>query len=108
MFIFSVIAFAALILSIVSTFYAIKGRYQLYWIAAIGIYIFSFIAGFSIGQITVGFTFVLLALAIGHTFNMIKNKLHFTTFLGVGLLVGFFMVVFVDDYWLFFPIMFFS
>jgi hypothetical protein len=108
MFIFSVIAFAALILSIVSTFYAIKGRYQLYWIAAIGIYIFSFIAGFSIGQITVGFTFVLLALAIGHTFNMIKNKLHFTTFLGVGLLVGFFMVVFVDDYWLFFPITLFS
>jgi hypothetical protein len=66
------------------------------------------IAGFSIGQITVGFTFVLLALAIGHTCNMIKNKLHFTTFLGVGFLVGFIMVAFVDDSWLFFLLTLFS
>jgi hypothetical protein len=108
MFIFSVIAFAALILSIVSTLLAIKGKHQLYWIATIGIYIFSMIAGFSIGQITVGFTFVFLALAIGHTFNMIKNKLHFTTFLGVGFLVGFTMVAFIDDSWLFFPLTLFS
>jgi hypothetical protein len=108
MLIFSVIALAALILSVVTTFFAIKGKYQLYWIAAIGIYIFSLIAGFSIGQITVGFTFVFLALAIGYTFNMIKNKIHFKTFLGVGLLVGLLVVVFVDDVWLFFPITLFS
>ncbi|QNG58310.1 hypothetical protein [Metabacillus idriensis] len=104
MLIFSVIAFAALIISIVSTFFAIKGKHQLYWIAAIGIYIFSLIAGFSIGQITVGLTFVFLALAIGNSFNMIKNKLQFKACLGVGFLVGVLMVAFVDDYWLFFPI----
>lgn len=102
MLLFSVIAFAALIISIVSTFFAVKGKHQLYWIAAIGIYIFSLIEGFSLGKITVGSTFV--ALAIGNTLNMIKNKVHFRTFLGVGFLVGILMVAFVDDYWLFFPI----
>ncbi|WP_206747171.1 hypothetical protein, partial [Mycobacteroides abscessus] len=67
MLIFSVIAFAALIISVVSTLSAIKGKSQHYWYAALGVYIFSLIAGFSIGQITVGFTFVLLALAIGYS-----------------------------------------
>lgn len=102
--IFSVIAYTTLLISIVLIFFAIKGKHQLYWIATIGIYFFSFITGFSIGQITVGFTFVLLALAIGYSFKLIKNKLHFTTCLGVGFLVGFFMIAFVDDSWLFFPI----
>ncbi|MEH7306641.1 hypothetical protein [Neobacillus drentensis] len=106
--IFSVIAFATLSISIVSTFFAIKGRHHLYWIAAIGIYIFSVITGFSIGQITVGFTFVFLALAIGNSFKLIKNKFHFSAFLGVGCLVGFLIVVFVDDYWIFLPLPLFS
>jgi len=108
MLIYSVIAFAALIIASVSTFFAIKGKQQLYWTAAIGIYVFSFISGFSIGQITVGFTFVPLALAIGYTFNVIKNKIHFITFLGIGFLVGLLVVSFVDDSWLFFPITLFS
>lgn len=108
MVIFSVIAFAALIIASVSAFFAIKGKHQLYWTAAIGIYIFSFISGFSIGQMTVGFTFVPLALAIGYTFNKIKNKTHFITFLVVGFLVGLLVVSFVDDSWLFFPLTLFS
>lgn len=36
--IFSVIAFSALIVAMVSSFFAIKGKYQLYWISAIGIF----------------------------------------------------------------------
>lgn len=102
--IFTVIAFSALIVSIVSTFFAVIGKHQFYWIASIGIYIFSLIAGFSIGQITIGLTFVLLALAIGYSFNLVKNKLHLTTCVGLGFLVGVLMVFYVDDYWLFYPI----
>jgi hypothetical protein len=102
--IFTVIAFSALIVSIVSTFFAIKGKHQLYWIAAIGIYIFSLIAGFSIGQFTVGLTFVLLALASSYSFNLVKTKLHVTTCVGLGILIGVLMVFYVDDYWLFYPI----
>ncbi|WP_163103051.1 hypothetical protein [Peribacillus alkalitolerans] len=104
MFIFSVIAFTALIGLIVSIILAIKGKHQFYWFAAIGIYIFSLIGAWSIGQFTVGLTFVLLALAIGYTLNLIKTKLQYTTFVVVGFLVGFLMIAFVDDYWLFFPL----
>ena len=68
---FSEIAFSALIVAIVSTFFAIKGKYHLYWISAVGIYIISFLAGFSIAQMTVGLT-----LAIGYSFGRIKNKTH--------------------------------
>jgi hypothetical protein len=106
--IFTLIAFSALIVSIVSTFFAIKGKHQLYWIGAIGIYIFSLIAGFTIGQITVGLTFVLLALAIGYSFNLVKNKLNLTTCVGLGFLFGVLMVFYADHYWLFYPIKFLS
>lgn len=104
MFIFTIIAVASLITSILSTISAIiSGKPQHYWLATISIYIFSMIAGFSIGKITVGLTIVLLALAIGYSFNWIKNKSHYTTWLGAGFLVGILMVAFVDDCWLFFP-----
>jgi hypothetical protein len=101
--IFSIIAFSALIVAVVSIFFAIKGKYQLYWISAIGIYIFSFLAGFSIGQITVGLTFIPLTLAIGFTLGWIKNKMDSILFLCLGILIGFLMVLYVDDAWLFFP-----
>jgi hypothetical protein len=44
--IFSIIAYSALVIAIVSLIFAISGRHRLYWISAIAIYIFSFIAGF--------------------------------------------------------------
>lgn len=102
--IFTVIAFSALILAIVSMVFAIIGEYQFYWLSALGIYVFSFIAGFSIGQFTVGLTFVLLALAIGYTLGLIRNKLHLMVYLLSGTVIGALMVLFVDDYWLFFPL----
>jgi hypothetical protein len=104
--IFSVIAFSALIVAVVSIVFAIKGRHQFYWIAAIGIYIFSFLAGFSIGQLTVGFTFIPLALAMGFTFGWIKSKVHRIMFICLGIIIGILSVLFVDDAWLFFPFWF--
>lgn len=108
MLIISIIAFLALIIFIVSTLAAIMGKYQLYWVSAIGIYIFSFLAGFSIGQITVGLTFIPLTLAIGHSLGWIKNKIHSGVFLCIGILIGYLMVFYVDDANLFFPFTFFS
>jgi hypothetical protein len=101
--IFSVIAFSTLIVSVVSLVLAFKGRHQYYWTAAIGIYIFSFLAGFSIGQLTVGLTFIPLILAIGYTLGWIRSKVHMFMFLTLGIIIGFLMVLFVDDAWLFFP-----
>lgn len=83
-----------------------KGNYRLYWLSTLGMYIFSFIAGFSIGQLTIGLTFIPLSLAIGHTFRWIKNRLHSMLFLFIGVLVGVIVILFVDDTWLFIPFWF--
>lgn len=106
--IFSAVAFSALIVAVFSIFYAIKSNYRLYWVSAIGMYIFSFLAGFSIGQITVGLTFIPLTLAIGFSLGWIKNKIHSIITLCLGVLVGLLMVLYVDDAWLFFPFSFLS
>jgi len=92
---------------IIGIYLAIIGRTFFYWIAALGIYIFSFIAGFSIGQWTVGFTFVPLALAIGHSTGWIKRKTHRMIFLSSGVIIGCLLVLFVDDGSLFYPFWFF-
>jgi len=88
----------------VSTFHGIRGKYRFYWLSAIGIYIFSLIAGFSIGQMTVGLTFIPLTLAIGYSFGWIKSKTHSNIFLCLGILIGVLMVLYVDDAWLFYPL----
>lgn len=103
MLIFSVIAFSALVVAIVSLYFALKGKYQFYLVSAICIYIFSFLADFSIGQITVGLTFVPLTLAIGHSFGWIKNKTHSVIFLCIGIIIGYLMVIFVGKL-LFYPL----
>ncbi|UOQ50046.1 hypothetical protein MUN88_08285 [Gracilibacillus caseinilyticus] len=108
MLIFSVIAYTSLILAIVSLLLAIRGKYLYYWVSALAMYLFSYIAGFSIGQLTVGFTFIPLALAIGHSFSWIKNTSHSMMFLCLGMAAGFILVFYVDNYWLFLPFWLFS
>jgi|SRR5690625_2076746 len=102
MFIFTFIAYTSLFITIIATIFAIKGHHQLYWVAAIAIYIFSFIAGFSIGQLTVGFTFILLVLAIGYTLGWIKTTIQFLTFTGIGVGIGVVIVIYADE-WKFLP-----
>ncbi|MFC4559006.1 hypothetical protein ACFO3D_12460 [Virgibacillus kekensis] len=75
----------------------------MYWITALATYLFSFLAGFGIGQITVGFTFVFIILAIAHSFNWIKNGMHYMAFLVSGLVIGGLAITYVDDALLFFP-----
>jgi hypothetical protein len=103
---FTVIAYMSLLVSALSLWLAIKGAHQFYWISALGIYIFSFIAGFSYGQFTVGLTFVWLAVAIGYSLGRIKGKASYSLFTGIGVAIGIIMVVFVDDHWTFLPFWF--
>lgn len=106
--IFSVIALSALAIAVVSFIIANSGKHRYYWISAIAIYIFSFISGFSIGQLTVGLTFIPLVLAIGLTFGWIKRKSEYVISAGLGAVIGVIVVLFIDDYWTFFPFWIFS
>ncbi|MGP4040130.1 hypothetical protein ACTWP4_09580 [Gracilibacillus sp. D59] len=100
---FTIVAYSSLIVALVSLILAVSGKRHFYWLSAVGIYIFSFIAGFSIGQLTVGLTFIPLLLAIAYTFSWIKTKVHILLFVSLGVTIGFIMVFFVDDKWVFLP-----
>jgi hypothetical protein len=104
--IFSVIALFAVATVIWSTFHAIKGNYRLYWISALGLYVFSFIAGFSIGQLTVAFIFIPLILALGYSFGWIKGHVQAVIFLCLGVVISGFVVLFDVGNWLFLPFAF--
>ena|SRR5690625_856788 len=99
----TIIAYSFLCIGIISFIAAMVYHYRFYWLSAFGIYIFSFLGGFSIGQLTVGFTFIPLFLAIGHSFHWIKNQTQRIIFLSAGCLVGFISVVFIGNY-LFYPL----
>jgi hypothetical protein len=98
----TVLAYVSLLVSVISVIFAIKGTYQLYWISAVGIYIFSFLAGFSVGQFTVALTFIYLSLAVGYSLGRIKGKADYSLFAGVGTVTGFLMVGYVGR-WVFLP-----
>ncbi|WP_274363677.1 hypothetical protein [Paenibacillus thermotolerans] len=102
--IFTVIAFSAIIIAVLSLLLAILGKRQFYWISALGIYVFSFIAGFSIGQLTVGLTFIPLTLATGISLGWLKSKADYFLTVVVGILIGVIIVTVVDDYYTFFPL----
>ncbi|WP_462411670.1 hypothetical protein [Neobacillus sp. Marseille-QA0830] len=101
---FSILLIISLFVSILSISLALNGKKRFYWLASFGIYIFSLIAAWSIGRITVGLTFVYLALAIGYSLNLVKNKIQITIWSGMGSLVGLVTVFFIDDAYLFFPL----
>src|SRR5690625_7221144 len=86
---FSIIAFSSLVIAMISTYFAIKGSSRLCWVSALAMYIFSFLAGFSIGQITVGCTFIPLALGSGYSFRWIKNKTGSMDVICCGVLMGY-------------------
>jgi len=82
---------------------AVKVSPQFYWVAALSNYVFSFLAGFSIGQFTVAITFIFLTLAVGYSLGRIQSKVQYSIYTGTGILFGIIMVTFVDDYWVFYP-----
>jgi hypothetical protein len=75
-----------------------------YFILSLCIYLFSFLAGFSIGLLTVSVAFILFALGIATLFNW--NKKIWQSFV-VGL-IGFctwlILVITIDDVYIFYPL----
>lgn len=102
MLIFSILAYSFLAISVLSFIVALKGTSSLYWLSAFGMYFFSFLAGFSIGQFTVGLTFIPLALAIGHSFKWIKTTRQFYFVIIAATLFGMIIVLFNGNV-LFYP-----
>lgn len=92
--IFMITAYALLFISIVSFVLGFNVSYFYYWVAAFAMYIFSFLGGFSVGQITVGFTFIPLILAIGHTLGWIQNRRTSVLALIIGISIGLVVVIF--------------
>src|SRR5690625_1710202 len=106
MFIYTIIAYTTLFISVITFIIALNNRPSFYWFSALSMYIFSFLGGFSIGQITVGLTFIPLTLAIASMFGWSQSKIQNTVFAGLGIVIGFFMVVLVGNE-LFYPIFIF-
>ncbi|MEW6173894.1 MAG: hypothetical protein AB1510_12675 [Bacillota bacterium] len=75
-----------------------------YWPAALCLYVFSFLGGFSIGLLTLVFPFILVSIALGHALGRIKKSSHSLIAGTIG--AGLWLISFrtIDDYWLFFPI----
>ncbi|HLR71053.1 MAG TPA: hypothetical protein VK085_06440 [Pseudogracilibacillus sp.] len=103
MLIYTIIAYSALIMSIVSFIIALKGRTIFYWVSALSIYLFSFLSGFSIGQITVGLTFIPITLGVAVSLGWIRQNFHHALFTGLGVAIGVIMVAFWGNK-LFYPI----
>lgn len=106
MVILSVTAYGALLTAVAATMMAVRGAHHLYWVSAIATYIFSFLAGFSIGQFTVGLTFVFLTLAVGYTWGAKRAQCHGAVMVGAGLIIGFLMVALLGSR-LFLPLLYF-
>lgn len=82
------------------------GRYSYYWVAAASMYVFSFLAGFSIGLYTLSLAFALLAVALAYSTGLAKRPWHAAAAGAAGFAVWAACVFYlnVDDYWLFFPV----
>lgn len=74
-----------------------------YWVAGLCMYIFSFLASWSIGGYTLSVVFALWALAIGYSLKLIKKFYHAIIAVVVGLAVWFVMINTLDDVWWFLP-----
>ncbi len=102
-----ILSFLALLLLIVgfgALLAAASDRPRWYWGAALATWVFSFLGGFSIGLYTLSATFILTALAIGHSLGLIRRTQHSLLAVIGGLSVWLLLITTVDDYWLFFPL----
>lgn len=98
------IAYGSLLISIGSFFIAYSRHEHFYWLAAIGMYLFSFLAGFSIGTLTVGLTFIPLTLAFTHLFGIGNNRKEHVVSILIGTLIGLLVVLFVRQL-IFYPLL---
>lgn len=102
--IFMWIAYGTLFISIVSFIFGCYRNQHFHWLAACAMYIFSFLGGFSIGQLTVGLTFIPLTLAIGHLFHLNHTTKQRIILIVSGVVIGIVVVLFVRSV-IFYPLL---
>lgn len=89
--------------TLVTTILANVSNKNWYWVAGLCMYIFSFLASWTIGGYTLSVAFALWALAIGYLLKLIKKFYHAIIAIVVGLAAWFVMINTLDDVWWFLP-----
>lgn len=101
--ILTVVFYLAALLAVGASLAGARGRPRWYWVAAMLIYLDSFLSGFSIGLYLLSLSFALAALALGHSLGWVRRFWHAALANSTGLLLWYAAVNTVDDYWLFLP-----
>lgn len=76
-----------------------------YWWTGLAMYIFSFLAAWTIGLYLLVFPVVLWLLALARSLGWITRAWHYVPVIILGLTVWYLSVMYVDDAWLFLPFM---
>ncbi|MBP2018707.1 hypothetical protein J2Z79_002122 [Symbiobacterium terraclitae] len=81
----------------------VSGKPRWYWWAALSSYVCSFLSGYTIGLLVLSLTFVLVLLALGHSYRLIRAWWHSAAAAALGVALWWLAVLNIDDYWLFLP-----
>lgn len=95
-----------IVITVIGLIKGLTGNYRWYILSAVGSYVFSFLSGFSIGLLTLIFTFISLSLLAGKVLGLIKNKKHLVLCALTGSVLWAVSIYSIDDYWLFLPMQF--
>lgn len=101
--VFTVIFYGLALFTVVATSLGAYGKPGWYWWAALSSYVCSFLGSFSIGLYLLSLTFVLVLLAMGHSFRLIQASWHSACAVVLGFGLWWFAVTMIDDSLLFFP-----
>ncbi|WP_066639239.1 hypothetical protein [Desulfolucanica intricata] len=103
MFIFTILFYLSVGITILAIILAIKINPKYYWIGSLTSYFFSFLGSLSIGIYTLSITFALFALALAHKMKWIKNYLYSIVVIMISLIIWILSILIIDDAWLFYP-----
>ncbi|WP_078380741.1 zf-HC2 domain-containing protein [Sutcliffiella halmapala] len=103
-YIFSVLAYLLLGTSLLVFLWKVDSKSKKYWISGICMYLFSALAGFSIGLYTLSIAFILFTLAIGHSFGRIKKLHHSIISIVIALVLWCIAINIYGGFWAFYPV----
>lgn len=103
-YIFSVLAYTLLGASLLVFIWKTDGKGKKYWISGTFMYMFSALAGFSIGLYTLVIAFILFSLAIGHSFDKIKKRRQVIISIVVAIVVWVIVINIYNGFWIFYPV----
>lgn len=101
--VFTVIFWTLALFTVVAIGLGAYGKPRWYWWATLSSYLCSFLGSFSIGLYLLSLTFVLVVLALGHSFKQIHAAWHSAFAVALGLGLWWLAVTKVDDSVLSFP-----